>query len=595
MVKIGIEVHHRLATHKLFCNCPSELAEGKEPVVVVDRRLHPVFSELGEIDRASLVEFKKSKVFEYQAFSESNCLIELDEEPPFPLNREALKIVLELAMQFNSRIVDEVHIMRKIVIDGSNTTGFQRTAVIAFSGELETSRGNIGIPLIALEEESSGIVETKKEKTVYRLDRLGIPLVEITTTPDIKDGKHLREVAEKIGMILRATGKVARGLGTVRQDVNISTEEGARVELKGAQDLKMLPTLIEFEVKRQEKLIELIKELKKKKAYSIKSKTVELTEIFKNTDSKLVKKELEAGGIVLGVKLPKHAGVLGTELQTGKRYGTELSNYAKHAGVKGIMHGDENLAKVYKFTDKEISEVGKKLSIDKEDCFVIVVAPKAKANGALEKVIERANMDYVPEETRKVNPDGTSSYMRPLPGRARMYPETDIPPVKVDGELLSETKKGMAESYEDKKSKLEKILNKDMAARILKSRHLKTFEELVKNSIDPMLAASTIENTIVSLRREGFGIKEVDKSLKELFEEYKKGAFVKAAIPDILKEMSKGKKISEVLSDGKFSKISGNELEKLAKENEFDIKRIMGRYRNRIEPEELMKMIKKKK
>lgn len=594
-MKCGLEIHQRLAGKKLFCNCPSELAEGKEPVVVVDRRLHPVFSELGEIDRASLVEFKKSKVFEYQAFTESNCLIELDEEPPFPLNREALKIVLELAMQFNSRIVDEVHIMRKIVIDGSNTTGFQRTAVVAFGGELETSKGKIGIPLIAIEEESSGIVETKKEKTVYRLDRLGIPLVEITTTPDIKDGKHLREVAEKIGMILRATGKVARGLGTVRQDVNISTEEGARVELKGAQDLKMLPTLIEYEVKRQEKLVEIIKELKKKKAYPVKSKTVELTDIFGDTESKLVKKEIELGGIVLGIKLPKHAGVLGTELQTGKRYGTELSNYAKHAGVKGIMHNDEDLAKVYKFTDKEISEVGKKLSISEEDCFVIVVASKAKAESALEKVIERANVDYVPEETRKVNPDGTSSYMRPLPGRARMYPETDVPPVEVDENLISETKKGMAESYEDKKSKLEKILNKDMAARILKSRHLKTFEELVKERIDPMLAASTIENTLVSLRREGFEIKQVDKSLKNLFEEYKKGKFVKAAIPDILREMSKGKKISGILSDGKFSKISGKELEKLVKENEFDIKRIMGKHRNQIDPEELMKIIKKKK
>ncbi len=591
-MKCGLEIHQRLASKKLFCNCPSELAEGKDPVVTVDRRLHPVFSELGEIDRASLAEFKKSKVFEYQAFTESNCLIELDEEPPFPLNREALMIALEIAVQFNSRIVDEVHIMRKIVIDGSNTTGFQRTAVIAFSGELETSKGKIGIPLVALEEESSGIVETKKEKTIYRLDRLGIPLVEITTTPDIKDGKHLREVAEKIGLILRATGKVARGLGTVRQDVNISTEEGARVELKGAQDLKMLPALIEYEVKRQEKLVELIKELKKRKAYPVKSKTVDLTGIFKNTDSKLVKKELELGGIVLGLRLAGHAGMLGAELQAGKRYGTELSNYAKHARVRGIMHSDEDLKKIYKFSEKEISEVKKKLSIDENDSFVIVVAPENKAKDALEKVLERANMDYIPEETRKVNPDGTTSYMRPLPGRARMYPETDIPPVRIDEKLMGETKGGMAESYEDKKKFLENILNKEMAGRMLRSRHLKLFEKLVNEGIDPMLAATTIENTIVSLRREGFEITDISV-LSELFEEYKKGKFVKTAIPEILKKMSKGKSVSEVLKDGKLKKITGKELEKIAKENGFDIKKIMSKYRLQVDPEELMRIIEK--
>ncbi len=591
-MKIGIEIHQRLDSKKLFCKCPSKIIDGSEPSVVVDRRLHPVFSELGEIDRASMAEFKKSKVFEYQAFKQSNCLIELDEEPPFPLNREALKIVLEIAAQLNASIIDEIHIMRKIVIDGSNTTGFQRTAVIAFNGELETSKGKIGIPLVALEEESSGILETKEEKTVYRLDRLGIPLVEITTTPDIKDGKHLREVAEKLGMVLRATGKVARGLGTVRQDVNISTEKGARVEIKGAQDLKLLPALVEIEVKRQEKLIEIIEGLKKNKSLPVKSKAVELTGVFKNTDSKLVKKEIELGGIVLGIKLPGHVGILGKEIQPGKRYGTELSNYAKHAGVKGIMHSDENLEKAYKFNDKEISELRKKLSISENDCFVLVVAPKKKAEDALVKVLERADMDHVPEETRKAYPDGTTSYLRPLPGRARMYPETDVPPVAVDETLLSETKRGMAESYDDKKSKFEKILNKDMAERMLKSRHVRTFEELVKDGVDPMLAAATIENTLISLRREGFEIKDVANSLKKLFSEYKKGKFVKAAIPDILKEMARGRELEKIM--GKFKKITGKELEKIAKENELDIKRIMSKYRNQVEPEELMKIIKKK-
>lgn len=591
-MKIGLEVHQRINTKKLFCKCPSMLAEGKDPTVVIDRRLHPVFSELGEIDRASMAEFEKSKLFEYQAFEQSNCLIELDEEPPFPLNRDALMTALEIALHLNAKVVDELHMMRKIVIDGSNTTGFQRTAIVGFNGYLDTSKGKVEIPLIAIEEESSGIVETKHEKTVYRLDRLGIPLVEITTDPSIKDGEHLREVAEKIGLILRATGKVARGLGTIRQDVNISTEKGARVEIKGAQDLRMLGKFVRNEVLRQEKLIDVIDELKKRKAYPVKSKSVDISEVFRGTDSKLIKKEMEMGGSVLALKLPKHAGMLGKELQPGKRYGTELSDYAKHARVKGIIHSDEELSK-YNFSEGEISKIKEKLSMGERDAFVLVVAPAKKAEAALAKVMERANMDYVPEETRRANPDGTTSYLRPLPGRARMYPETDVPPVLIDEKLLGETKERMTGSYEEKKKSLEKILNKEMANRMLRSRHLKLFEKLAADGIDPMLAATTIENTVVSLRREGFGLKDVEGSLTELFSEYKKGKFVKAAIPDILKELSEGEKITEVLKSEKLKRISGKELEKIAKENGLDIKKIMSGYRLRVDPEELMQIIKK--
>ena len=585
-MKIGIEIHQRLASKKLFCKCPTELAEGEEPAVVVDRRLHPVFSELGEIDRASMAEFEKSKVFEYQAFRQSNCLIELDEEPPFPLNPGALKIAIEIAIQLNAKITDEIHIMRKIVIDGSNTTGFQRTAIVGFNGYIDTKKGKVGIPLVAIEEESSGIVETKNEKTVYRLDRLGIPLVEISTDPTIKDGEHLKEVAEKIGLILRATGKVARGLGTIRQDVNISTEKGARVEIKGAQDLKLLQKYASIEVKRQEKLIELIGELKKRKAYPVKSKTINVSDILSKTDSKLIKKELDMGGAVLAVKLSNHAGIIGIELQPGKRYGTELSDYAKHAGVKGIIHSDEDLSK-YKLSGSEISKLREKLSVKEKDAFVLVVAPPKKAEAALARVLERANMDYVPEETRRANPDGTTSYMRPLPGRARMYPETDVPPVIIDEKALAETKESMAESYEDKKKSLDKILNEQMADRMLRSKHLKLFEELVSKGVEPMLAASTIENTLVSLRREGVVFKNEKKALTELFEEYMKGTFVKAAIPVILTEMAKGKNVKHVVKEKNLQKITGEELKKIVKENKGDIKAIMAKYRLRLDPKEL--------
>ncbi|MBI2079986.1 Glu-tRNA(Gln) amidotransferase subunit GatE, partial [Candidatus Micrarchaeota archaeon] len=265
-MKIGLELHQRLDTSKLFCECPYLLIEGEEPEVKITRRLHPVLSELGEVDEASKQEFAKGKAYEYYAYGKANCMVEIDEEPPHKINTEALATVLQIANQLHSKPVDEVHVMRKIIIDGSITSGFQRTAVVSLGGYLETSRGKVRITQLSLEEESAGIVETGKEKSIFELDRMGIPLIEITTEPDIKDAEHLSEVAEKIGLLMRATGKVARGLGTIRQDLNISVEGGARVEIKGAQDLKLLPTLLKEEVRRQENLIKLDNEIKRRDA-----------------------------------------------------------------------------------------------------------------------------------------------------------------------------------------------------------------------------------------------------------------------------------------------------------------------------------------
>ncbi len=599
-MKIGIEIHQRLAGSKLFCSCPSDLAEDAKPDMVIRRRLHPVLSEMGEIDAASKAEFSKGRMFAYQAFRRNNCLVELDEEPPHSLNPVALSTALDLAQHLKMELVDEIHIMRKLVIDGSNTSGFQRTAIVAFDGKLETSKGPIGIPLLAIEEESAGIVGTQenehgKQETTYRLDRLGIPLVEITTTPDIKDPEHLLEVAEKIGMVLRATGKVARGLGTIRQDVNISTERGARVEIKGAQDLKSLPLLAQNEVKRQEALIAVLDELKKrlagKKLGELNPIPTDVTAAFASTASPLISKSLASGARVIGIVLEKHAGLIGRELQPGKRYGTELSDYAKAAGVKGIIHSDEDMAK-YQISAAEASAVRAALGAKDGDAFVLVAAPEKQARAALAKVVERARMGYVPEETRRANPDSTTNYMRPLPGRARLYPETDVPPVRITADLLRSVAK--SENLEDKKARLAKLLGSEsMAEQMLRSRNLPLFERLVKGGAEPLLAASTLENTLVSLRREGVELNEPEAVLGELFAFYKKGMFVKAAIPEILKQAASGKPVAKAVSD--YSIITGKELEKIVKEAGGDIRAIMSKYRTRVDPKELEKLLGKAK
>ncbi|MFZ5501024.1 MAG: Glu-tRNA(Gln) amidotransferase subunit GatE, partial [Candidatus Micrarchaeota archaeon] len=427
---------------------------------------------------------------------------------------------------------------------------------------------------------------------VYRLDRLGIPLIEIATSPDIKDGAHLRETAEKLGMILRATGKVARGLGTIRQDVNISTDGGARVEIKGAQDLKMLPLLVENEVHRQTELVKLLYELRKHDAFPVKSHPVDVTGMFKLTKAALISAGLKKGDSVFAQKLSGHNGMLGREIQPGKRYGTELSDYAKKAGVKGIIHSDEKLSK-YGITPQEEEQVRKAVEAGLNDAFIMVVAPKEQAKKAIVFALERADMDYVPEETRRANPDGTSSYMRPLPGRARLYPETDVPPSPVTKEMLAKVAK--SESLEDKTAKLEKFLNKEMSKRMLRSRNLHLFERLVEQGADPMLAAITLEETVVSLRREGVEFADLEKTLAELFVEYGKGSFVKAAIPDMLKGMAKGARVEAVLKVFRLQRITGPQLEKIAEESGHDMVKIMQKFRLQVDPAEVALLIGKKK
>jgi len=247
---IGLEVHYQLDTHKLFCKCPSILSNG-EPDIKIKRYLRPVSSELGEKDKVAEFEKAKNKYAIYESFKESSCLFELDEEPCHEINEEALNIALQVALLLNCKIVDEVQVMRKQVVDYSNTSGFQRSALVAYGGFMETKSGKVGIQTIMLEEDASRRITSDKEKVVYRLDRLGTPLIEITTDPDIKTSEQAKEVAEYIGMIVKSTGKNKRGIGSVRQDINISIKGGNRVEVKGFQELRQIPKAVEMEVNRQ--------------------------------------------------------------------------------------------------------------------------------------------------------------------------------------------------------------------------------------------------------------------------------------------------------------------------------------------------------
>jgi len=258
--KSGLEIHQQLDTHKLFCKCPSLLRKD-EPDVIIKRKLHSVAGESGEVDEAVAYQASLGKEFVYQGY-DTTCLVELDEEPPHEINKEALKIALHISFLLNAEILSISQIMRKTVIDGSNTSGFQRTIMIARDGWIETSQGRVGIEGIFLEEDSARTVSKDKNSSVYRLDRLGIPLIEVATRPDIKNAQQVKEAALKIGEIFRSC-KVKRGLGTIRQDLNMSVKNGARTELKGVQDPDVFVIAVEREVVRQ---INLINEKKKVEA-----------------------------------------------------------------------------------------------------------------------------------------------------------------------------------------------------------------------------------------------------------------------------------------------------------------------------------------
>ena len=258
--KSGLEIHQQLEGKKLFCDCPTIIKDGT-PDFKIRRRLRASASELGEIDQAALHELKKEKEFIYEGYKEANCLIDIDEEPPKKMNKKALETTLKLALLLKAKPLDYIQFMRKIVIDGSNTAAFQRTALIAVNGEIETSRGNVKIESVCLEEESAKKVNDTETERRYNISRLGIPLIEIATDASLQDPEHVKEAAVKIGMILRSLEGIKRGIGSIRQDVNISIKNGARIEIKGFQDYRNIPKVIDNEITRQ------LQEKKKQEAH----------------------------------------------------------------------------------------------------------------------------------------------------------------------------------------------------------------------------------------------------------------------------------------------------------------------------------------
>jgi glutamyl-tRNA(Gln) amidotransferase subunit E len=571
-LKVGLEIHQQLDTAgKLFCACKPELFK-EDPEITFLRRLRPTQSELGQIDQAAYFEFQKGVRILYEANRTSSCLVEMDEEPPHNLNPEAVDITLTVALMVTAKPADEVHVMRKTVIDGSNTTGFQRTSVIALNGNIEVENKKIPIQLIALEEDAARKMgEEDGGKTIrYRIDRLGIPLIEVTTGPVLYSPQEAERTALAIGRILRATGKVKRGLGTIRQDLNIDIKDGALVEIKGVQELELVSKAVEYEAQRQLNLIKIRQELKHRNAneHALKDEFTDVSEIFRKTQCKVIKKALEDQKQVLAVKLPQFAGLLKTELMPNVRLGTEMADRARFWGrVGGIFHTDEMPA--YGVTAQEIDQLRKLMKAEEHDALVFVADNPENASDALKAVVERAKEAFkgVPEETRAANPDGTTRYMRPRPGAARMYPETDVPPIQITQDHLKKLKAHLPELPEQKMERLTKTygLNEKLAKQVLDSEYAPLFEIIVKETkVSPTVIAAILTETMKSLKREGTPTENIsDQQLRQLFELIGTGQTVKEAAPDIITWLAKHENATadQAVQNLGLSLISQHEIE----------------------------------
>jgi glutamyl-tRNA(Gln) amidotransferase subunit E len=548
----GIEIHQQLDTkEKLFCHCPTTLREIPDHNGEFSRYLRATVSEMGEIDRAAKEEMKHDRKFRYYAY-DTTCLVENDEEPPAPMNDEALAICLTIGKLFGMTAVPQVHTMRKLVIDGSNTSGFQRTALVAFNGELP---GGGEIETICLEEEAAQRVKDE----VFSLDRLGIPLIEITTSPCMHTPEDVQKIAEYIGMVLRSTGKVKRGLGTIRQDVNISIANGARVEIKGVQELDLIAEVVRREVQRQQSLLAIRDELLSRGA-SVSHGGDDVTHLFRDTKSAVLKKAKKIRALIL----EGFAGLVGQEIQPERRLGSEMSDYAKKCGVGGIFHTDELPA--YGVTAEEVAMLRSHLSARDQDCVILVSGSSDKqAMCAIAQVILRARIALsdkpVPEETRKMLESGSTAYMRPLPGAARMYPETDVLPVLIDddrwaGVTVPELLTVKADRFVQAFS-----IERNYALQLAASEKLPLFDRAVQEGIKPKLAAFTLLSTLTELRRDGVDTRKIsDSDYLETLHAVEHGKAAKEAIPEIFRSIAEGNTFGDALSKMAPS-VSREELE----------------------------------
>lgn len=506
-LKVGLEIHQQLATgKKLFCGCSQ--TESEHYPIQFSRRLRLTKSELGRYDPAAVFESSKSKIIRYNANPKSSCLVEYDDEPPHSLDRDAKTTALIIASALRSGIFNETYVMRKIVIDGSNTSGFQRTMLVSQGGYLEVDGSRIGVQSICLEEDAAKLLKDGEEAKEYSLDRLGVPLVEIALDPVSETPEQVKKIALTLGRLLRVTRRVARGIGSIRQDVNVSISGGGIVEVKGVQQLDQLENVIRYEAKRQHGLQVIAEKLAGLKTDGITKdgNVFDISEILANSKSKIIRKSLNEGASIRSLRVSGMAGMFGFEPYDGIRLGRELGQQVRSFGIGGIFHSDE--LPNYGIEKEDVEKIRQMQDLGEGDGFLIVAGPKEKIDLAIDAIINRivAAKGGVPAETRMATAGGETVFLRPRPGSSRMYPETDIPPVITNDDEIQFAKDNIPKSWDAAIDELQKKynLNAQLAEQIFDSDHLDLFESICADGRNsPNFVASVLCSTITNLERSG--------------------------------------------------------------------------------------------
>jgi len=555
--KSGLEVHQQLKTStKLFCRCPAGRYSDKYNAEIL-RHMRPTLSELGEYDGTALMEFKTKKEIIYRINYDTVCTYEMDDTPPFMMNSEALDIALEIAMLYNANIVDEVHIARKQYLDGSIPTGFQRTAIVSVGGYIKYKDRNINLIQMSIEEDSCREVSDVGHRRVYNTDRLGMPLIETVTYPEMRTPQEVAEVNKILSRIVKSTGKVRTGIGAARQDVNVSVTGGTRIEIKGVPRIEMIPILTYNEAMRQWNLLKLRQELHNRgitpESFSARYECV--TRIMRKTRYQPIKDAIDRGWKVKCVVLKGFKGLLNWQTQTDTYFSREISDRVRVIAclttLPNIVHSDSMSEQI---SSSEWTLLRKQMNASDNDTLVLVWGDDQDSETGAKEIIIRAHEATigVPSETRQAHYDGTNGFERILPGPERMYPDTDLPPIRIDQERFDRIKANLPKTFWDRIIELKQLgFSEKEAEKIATSQYYLLFMKLVDLQIPLSLIYKVLIDFPRTMKRKNlnFSILTEDQ-IYYIFKLYKDGKIIREGIFEILKSsIANGQFVEELIPD----------------------------------------------
>lgn len=542
-LKAGLEIHQQLTTKKkLFCRCPAGRYSNSYDAEIL-RHMRPTLSELGEYDGTALMEFKTKKEVIYQLNKHSVCTYEIDDAPPFELNQEALDIALEITLLLQCHLVSELHVARKQYLDGSIPTGFQRTTILGIDGWIPYKDRRIGIIQLGLEEDACREVNDVGHTRTYKTDRLSMPLVEVVTYPDMRTPQEVAEVAQLIRQLTRATGKVNRGIGAARQDVNVSIAGGTRIEIKGVSRIPLIPRLVYTEAGRQKALLEIREKLRCRglSAEHFKAMFFDVSDILKETSYLPIKNAIAPDFKIKCVRLPLFRGILSFRTQPGTNFAKEISDRVRVIAcldkIPNIIHSDSEDVTI---SSAQWQKIQKLSGSQPEDALVIVWGPARDVATAVQEIEIRCREALlgVPSETRQALADGTNGFERILPGPDRMYPDTDLPPIPLTEERIRRIQMALPMLPWERRTKYQRLGLADfLIDSLILSDRAALFDRLVDDlQVSPQLAAVFLTQTLKHLKRQGLPVDKVDEdTVLAIFKAYVEQRIVAEAIPFIIR------------------------------------------------------------